>query len=360
MKVDSRRTTDLQNRDLGHRGASKTAAKRPLRPHEPLSTIPTPRAGFDRLLFSVSRVYVDPSSLPKLPLPKSLGPFRRRGDNALPVKSSPTYRRRAAYSTADETIFMDILHQPRHTPRPLFQVQFRASMRHLIDLRLAEEAIKELPNSILRLLDRDAAKVIRRSLLPLRFTLSDGFTLSEVELTLDFPAGEELFRKLRQSLLTPWSRQHYAFHVDDASGGRQSRRSQTNFRLYKKDEDGIMVNRVEWVIRRGQLRRWGVSTIANLYGMPWTSRVLKRLLFVDFHPSGRKNDRLEYLYGDVVRVAGAAYALQKCSLKDRQQLRRYFRPNDLHAQAEAALRAFEAKLVLAKRKSTERWIQSKI
>ena len=335
MKVDSRRATDLQTRDLGRGGASKTAAKRPLHPYQPLSTIPTPRAGFDRLRFSVPRNSI-PCSLPKLPLPDSLGPFRRRKDNE--PDSSPTYRRRAAYATADEGIFMEVLYQPRYDWRPLFQVQFRASMRCLLDLRVVEQAIDELPHSILlllRLLDPDP---IVRFLTPVRFTLS------EVELTLDFPGGGDIERALRRSLLTPWCRQHYARNLDDASGGRGSRPSRIDFRLYEKVEDGMTVNRVEWVIHRNQLRRWRVNTITDLRGVPWTSRVLRRMRFVEFRSSRGYRHVPQWTYEGLVKAAGPAYTLRKLSPKARQWLRGRLRPNDLHAEAEGVLREFEATL----------------
>ncbi len=250
------------------------------------STIPNPRAGFDRLLFSAPVVYCAPRSLPKLSLPKSLGPFRRRGDTALHAKSSPTYGRRAAYATADEEVFMEILYRPRCTPSPLFQVQFRAPMRHLLDLDIVDQAIKDLSISIFLLVDRDAAaRVILPRLLPFRLTLS------EVEFTLDFPDRGGTARALERSLLTPWSRRHFAPHLDEASDGRRPRHPRNSFRVYDKTEDDkiegrltrIRVARVEWVIRRDQLRTWQVDTIADLRSVPWTSRALRRIRFVEFH-----------------------------------------------------------------------------
>ncbi len=312
------------------------------------STIPNPRAGFDRLLFSAPVVYCAPRSLPKLSLPKSLGPFRRGGDTALHAKSSPTYGRRAAYATADEGTFMEILYRPRcTTPSPLFQVQFRAPMRHLLDLDIVDQAIKDLSISIFLLVDRDAAaRVILPRLLPFRLTLS------EVEFTLDFPDRGGTARALERSLLIPWSRRHFAPHLDEASDGRRPRHRRNSFRVYYKTEDDkiegrikrIRVARVEWVIRRDQLRAWRVDTIADLRGVPWTSRVLRRMRFVEFHPSRGNRHVPEWVHEGRVTVAGAAYALRKCSPKDRQRLHRRFRPNDFHAQAEAALREFEATL----------------
>ncbi len=311
------------------------------------STIPTPRAGFDRVLFSAPVVYCAPRSLPKLSLPKSLGPFRRGGDTALHAKSSPTYGRRAAYATADEGTFMEILYRPRFTPSPLFQVQFRAPMRHLLDLDIVDQAIKDLSISIFLLVDRDAAaRVILPRLLPFRLTLS------EVEFTLDFPDRGGTARALERSLLIPWSRRHFAPHLDEASDGRRPRHRRNSFRVYDKTEDDkiegrikrIRVARVEWVIRRDQLRAWRVNTIADLRGVPWTDRVPKRMRFVEFHPSRGNRHVPEWVYEGLVKVAGPAFAVQKQSPKARRRLRGRLRPNDFHVQAEAALRALEAEM----------------
>ena len=158
---------------------------------KPLPTLKLPRAGFDRLLFSAPQVYDAPKSIPPLILPKSLGPFKRQEDHALP--SHPSYSRRSAYATADETTFMDIFYRPRYTPRPLFQVQFRACMRCLLDLRVVDQAIEEVSRFIFRC--PEIATLIARP------PFGIPFTLSEVEFTLDFPEGYA--RELRRSLLTP-------------------------------------------------------------------------------------------------------------------------------------------------------------
>lgn len=305
---------------------------------KPLPTLKVPRAGFDRLLLSAPQVYGAPKSIPQLFLPKSLGPFKRQKDSALP--SHPTYSRRAAYATLDGTTFMDVFYRPRCTPRPLFQVQFRASMRCLLDLGIIEQAINELSGFI-----------FRSSNVEQRFLSSFRLTLSEVEFTLDFPGGYA--RELRRSLLTPWSRQHYAFELDDAPGGRGSRRSRIGFRVYPKSEEGITVARVEWVIRRGQLQRWGVNTIADLRRVPWTDYVLRRIQFVDFHPSRNNSGRVQWAYKGQVKVGGVAWALLNHSPKNRLWLRRHLRPNAFHAQAEEALRTFEAEVALATRESSE-------
>ena len=105
-----------------------------------------------------------------------------------------------------------------------------------------------------------------------------------------------------------------------------------------------MVNRVEWVIRRDQLRRWRVKTVADLRGVPWTSRVLRRMRFVEFQPSRRNRHVPQWMYEGLMKAAGAAFTLQRQSPKTRRWLRGRLRPNDLHAQAEAALRAFEAEM----------------
>lgn len=305
---------------------------------KPLPTLKLPRGGFDRLLFSAPQVYDAPKSIPQLFLPKSLGPFKRQEDRALP--SHPSYSRRAAYATPDETTFMEIFYRPRYTPRPLFQVQFRACMRCLLNLRVVEQAINELAVFISLLPDLDE-----------RYLFLFCLTLSEVEFTLDFPGGYA--RELRRSLLTPWSRQHYALELDGTPGRRGSRRSRIGFRVYEKCEEGISVARVEWVIRRAQLQRWGVNAIADLRRVPWTDHVLRRIQFVDFHPS-RKNRRApQWAYRGQVRVAGPAWTLLNHSPKNRLWLRRRLRPNTLHAQAEAALRTFEAELSLATRKTSE-------
>ncbi len=107
----------------------------------------------------------------------------------------------------------------------------------------------------------------------------------------------------------------------------------------------MTVNRVEWVIGRDQLRRWKVNTIADLRHVPWTDRVLRRMRFVDFHSSRRDSGRVQYMYGGEVKVRGANGAVQKHSRKNSQWLRGRLHPNAYHAQAEAALRAFEEGLL---------------
>ncbi len=236
---------------------------------------------------------------------------------------------------------MDIFYRPRYTPRPLFQVQFRASMRCLLDLSIIDQATNELPGFI-----------FRSSNVGQRFLSSFRLTLSEVEFTLDFPGGYA--RELRRSLLTPWSRQHYALELDGTPGRRGSRRSRIGFRVYEKSEEGITAARVEWVIRRAQLQRWRVNTIAALRRVPWTDHVLRRIQFVDFHPS-RKNRRApQWAYRGQVRVAGPAWTMLNHSPKNRLWLRRHLRPNAFHAQAEEALRTFESELVRGTEEITRR------
>jgi hypothetical protein len=213
-------------------------------------------------------------------------------------------------------------------------------MRFLLNLRVVEQAINELSGFIFRFSNVEQ-----------RFLSSFRLTLSEVEFTLDFREGYA--RELRRSLLTPWSRQHYAFELDGSPGGRGSRRSRIGFRVYEKSEEGITVARVEWVIRRAQLQRWGVNTIADLRRVPWTDHVLRRVQFVDFHPSRNNSGRVQWAYKGQVKVGGVAWALLNHSPKNRLWLRRRLRPNAFHAQAEAALRTFEAELALATRKTSE-------
>ncbi len=302
--------------------------------HNPF-TIQIPRAGFDRVLFSFPMVYAAPNSLPKLSLPRSPGVFQRQTDRALP--SHPTYRRRAAYVTPDGTTFMDVFYRPRCTPRPLFQVQFRASMRRLLDLGVVEEAIGQLLDHRDRLLHLDGASdEIGRRLFPFRLTPS------EVEFTIDFPAGET--RELRRSLHTPWCRQNYGSDPDGAPS-KGSRRPRNGFRAYAKKEEGIEVSRVEWIIRRDQLRRWRVNTVADLRHVPWSELVPKRMRFVKYQPS-RKHHRVpDWAYEGELRVRGANGMLRKHSRKARQRLRGRLCPDGYQGQAEEALRAFEEGLL---------------
>ncbi len=297
-----------------------------------LSTIQVPRSGFDRGLLSAPNVYLG-HRLPKVSPPKLVGRYHRVKNHRL--DSHPTYQRRAAYATSDQSMFFEILYRPRQAPhlRPLFQVQFRGSMRRLLDLRVVEEAIEQLLDHRDRLLHLDGVSdEVAPRLFPFRLTPS------EMEFTIDFPAGET--RQLRRSLHTPWCRQNYGADPDGAPG-KGSRRPRNGFRAYAKKEEGIEVSRVEWVIGRDQLRRWRVNTVADLRRVPWSELVPKRMRFVKYHPS-RKHHRVpDWAYEGELRVRGANGMLRKHSRKARQRLRGRLRPNGYQGQAEEAVRAFE-------------------
>ncbi len=210
-----------------------------------LTQLSAPRVGFDVIRGSAATAY-GPSapSLPHLFPPKVIGPFPRVADQALSTHSSPLYRRRATYTDPAHSMTIALLYNPRTFPRPLFQIQWEASVHKLLDLAQVEAVLNECP-------------------------WAHEVKVSGVEVALDIPGPLASLKMLQHAFDPPWVRERNA----------PRRRQQTHYRLYDKRREGIDANRVEWVVPRRELRRHGAVTIADLRRINWDVLLRRRLRF---------------------------------------------------------------------------------
>lgn len=272
-------------------------------------TIPTARAGLDRLVLSLHPA--DPhrfhrqltAQAPSLPgYQPAAGPYAAEGLYRQLYQYAPISRRRP---------YLDLLCAPEHHGLPAGQIALRASITHLIT----------------------SCPMIDAVLAPLTACLAATTSVSLAELSIDFPMTATVHATVCREAYAPWTR---------ATGWYLSTYYLTTAcslvcsRIYPKEEDGIAVERIELVLRRRFFHRHGVTSVADLARGGWLDAAQRSLRFVRYRPTSRRsaveNDQIQQL----ITARGVNKALRRYS-GDAQRIRRRLEPTDTDDRARAAL-----------------------
>ena len=257
--------------------------------------------------------------------PERILTFTRTRDRRLERRS---YRWIAQYRdrTASDAPTIDILYQPTAPYLPLFQVELRASMHRLLDWE-----------TILRL-----SEVIEGDL--------GGMMVREVEITADFPIDAVDHRTLRELAYFPriggcvhWGRAKAKQDCVDRTtssvyGARESNRLA---RIYRKEEDGLSVTRVELRLCRDALKAIGVASPQSLVDVSWSEVMERAIKLLKFDPpagalfQGVPAD-LDAL---VIRLRGLHAILRDATPERRRFLRRHLTPHAIGTQLVALVQS---------------------
>jgi len=157
-------------------------------------------------------------------------------------------------------------------------------------------------------------------------------TLSELELTLDFPPlrASELRRVYVPRARTRKNRGRW-FCVG-------SRNSAVSVRGYPKCEDGMQTARVELVARRRALRSWDLNSIDDIHAAQWVTLVAPRLRFVTLDPNARCSTEERTRLLDDFDTLGVSATLRGLPKARRESVRRQLRPAPITAEVTRLLR----------------------
>jgi hypothetical protein len=296
-------------------------------------TLSTPRAGIDRIV-------LNPAQTSPVRFGKTLGPsYRRVADHQLAGGAANrdhsldrsvahdvrrSYRRRAEYRRVSPGTapIVDVLYRPTGRCFWLlapYRVQLRATMDELLDVTTVESTAAGISAALLRA----------------------ELDVSEVELAIDLPWSEGAASALYAALYTPWTRHHKEL-PDQEWWCRGDRKSATWVRLYSKNEDGLRVIRVELVLRRDALRRFGVEGVTDLRAISWREVFTSAVRFVTFvPPRGGRQCVLAQTLAKRVRASGVQATLRGQHGRRREWMRRRLRPTATQQAVEGALAAFD-------------------
>lgn len=109
-----------------------------------------------------------------------------------------------------------------------------------------------------------------------------------------------------------------------------SRKSMRLVRIYRKNEDGKEVTRLEYQLRRPALRAIGVTSMESFSAAPWDEILSRAVRFRRFSPPADAVCQDVPLEWDthVIRLAGLHAALQ-CDPKRRRTLVKHLKPHPI-------------------------------
>jgi hypothetical protein len=273
-----------------------------------------PRVGFDRVIFSVRGLWETGETIPAML--KRLFPGSRATEHKAPPESGYDRIVKCRTPGAPSLPELEILHTPVKPYRPPLRIVVRApSVSHPLTVAALTQVEKQLS------------------------TAFPALRVAELELAIDFPPSVDPVA-ICWALYVP--RVRCAHHNDHWGSGIWGSRYSARFvRVYCKPEHGIVVTRLELVLRRSALRRLGISSATDLRAVPWAAVVQKSIRLLEFRPGTRRSRRPPW-FGDLLYDAyGVQRALRRSSARDRRWLRRHLHPAPRQAEVIAAVQRFE-------------------